>query len=164
VPVLSAMPNPDLPAPSLAAGITLFNQGHYYECHDVLEAIWMEASSTEKPFYQGILQIAVGLYHLGNHNWQGAAILLGEGVNRLRPFEPDYHGVAVASLVDCGWAWLMALQQAGASQVADLAQALEQTQTKEASLSATIAITVNGEQLILPVPLVSYVEELNPKA
>lgn len=110
--------------PRLGEGIALFNRGEYYACHDVLEAIWMEAATADKPFYQGILQIAVGLYHLGNLNWQGASILLGEGVNRLRPFEPAYAGVDIERLVDCGWAWLTALHQTGRERVAEVAAAI----------------------------------------
>ena len=116
----------------LGKGVDLFNSGEYYACHDLLEAIWMEANTLEKPFYQGILQIAVGLYHLGNHNWQGASILLGEGVNRLRPFEPAYAGVDVECLVDCGWAWLTALQQTGRERVAAVAAAIPQAQAASA--------------------------------
>ena len=101
---------PQVPDPALAEGIALFNRGEYYACHDALEAILDGGSLCGKTFLsKDILQIAVGLYHLGNHNWRGAMTLLGEGVNRLRAFEPDYEGVDVAKLVDCGWAWLMAL-------------------------------------------------------
>ena len=144
------------PAPeiSLAAGIVLFNQGDYYDCHDVLEALWMEANPTDKPFYQGILQIAVGLYHLGNHNWRGASILLGEGVNRLRPFEPSYGGVAVADLVDMGWAWLVALQQTGIDRVAEMAQALAQAQ----QTTTPQAITMADQSMTLPVPAIGISE------
>lgn len=142
--------------PTLTEGIILFNRGDYYACHDVLEAIWMEASTSEKGFYQGILQIAVGFYHLGNHNWQGAMTLLGEGVNRLRAFEPDYRGVDVVRLVDCGWAWLTALNTIGAEQVTILAavatQALVNPPTAEnANAQAEVSLTVNGGTLILPV-------------
>ncbi|MFH7242645.1 MAG: DUF309 domain-containing protein [Spirulina sp.] len=144
----------DAPEVSLVAGITLFNQGEYYDCHDVLEALWIEADPTEKPFYQGILQIAVGLYHLGNRNWRGATILLGEGVNRLRPFEPSYGGVAVADLVDVGWAWLVALQQTGIDRVEDVAQALAQTQQTTTPQSVTLG---DGE-LGLPVPAIAVAE------
>lgn len=112
----------------LGKGVDLFNSGEYYACHDLLESIWMEANTLEKPFYQGILQVAVGLYHLGNHNWQGASILLGEGVNRLRPFEPAYAGVDVERLVDCGWAWLTALHQTGRERVVKVAAAIPQAQ------------------------------------
>jgi len=137
--------------PALTEGIAQFNRGDYYACHDTLEAIWMEAPPGERPFYQGMLQIAVGLYHLGNHNWQGAAILLGEGTRRLDPFEPAYGGVAVAALVDCGLDWLHALQQSGPERVADLAAAL-------ASASATAAPqAVAGLETPLPWPQIGLV-------
>jgi uncharacterized protein len=142
------------PEVSLTAGIALFNQGQYYDCHDVLEALWMEAESMEKSFYQGILQIAVGLYHLGNHNWRGATILLGEGVHRLRPFEPSYGGVAVADLVDLGWAWLVALQHTGIDRVADLAQSLAQTQ----QTGMPQVVTVADQSMTLPVPVIGMTE------
>ncbi|MEY3299743.1 MAG: hypothetical protein RLZZ597_3003 [Cyanobacteriota bacterium] len=140
---------------ALHQGIDLFNRGAYYDCHDVLEALWMEANPTDKPFYQGMLQIAVGLYHLANGNWRGATILLGEGVNRLRPFEPSYYGVAVADLVDNGWAWLMALQQVGEGQVADLAQAAEEARGSSLPIEITLATT--GERLKLPRPIITLI-------
>ena len=59
-------------APEFWQGVQQFNQREYYACHDTLEAIWMEASEPEKTFYQGILQIAVALYHLSNQNLRGA--------------------------------------------------------------------------------------------
>ncbi|MBD2232355.1 DUF309 domain-containing protein [Phormidium tenue] len=135
----------------LREGIALFNQGNYYACHDVLEAIWMEASTLEKPFYQGILQIAVGLYHLGNHNWQGASILLGEGVNRLRPFEPTYGGIDIERLVDCGWAWLTALHQSGPERVADVAAAALQAQKEPAAeVDSKAVVAIAGVEHRLP--------------
>ncbi|MGB3297901.1 MAG: DUF309 domain-containing protein [Phormidesmis sp.] len=94
-------------------GVAEFNQQAFYACHDTLEAIWMEAETAEKPFYQGILQIAVGFYHLGNLNWRGGAILLGEGVHRLRRFEPSYRGIVVDELVDQAADWLARVQLAG---------------------------------------------------
>lgn len=114
-------------SPSLLSGIHQFNQGEYYACHDTLEAIWMAAETTEKPFFQGILQLAVGLYHLGNLNWRGAAILLGEGMRRLEPFEPSYANVDVTALLDCADDWLATLQQLGPDQVNLLATALQLT-------------------------------------
>lgn len=139
--------------PRLGEGVLLFNRGDYYACHDVLEAIWMEASTLDKPFYQGILQIAVGLYHLSNHNWQGASILLGEGTNRLRPFESAYRGINVERLVDCGWAWLTALHQSGPERVAEVAAAVPQAQGEPATgvdLRAVVAIAVGDGSLSLP--------------
>lgn len=100
-------------------GIEEFNSKQFYTCHDTLEALWMEAGEPEKRFYQGLLQISVGLYHLGNQNWRGAVILLGEGINRLSYYQPSYAGIAVADLLQQSTQLLNALQQAGSEKVAD---------------------------------------------
>jgi uncharacterized protein len=93
-------------------GIDQFNQGEFYACHDTLEAIWMESLETDKPFFQGILQMAVALYHWQNGNVRGATILMGEGINRLGKYLPDYAEVDVAQLIEDGRRILMQLQQA----------------------------------------------------
>ncbi|MDY7012991.1 MAG: DUF309 domain-containing protein, partial [Cyanobacteriota bacterium] len=64
--------------PAFQQGVEEFNRQEFYTCHDTLEALWMDSTEPDKTFYQGILQIAVGCYHLGNSNWHGAVTLLGE--------------------------------------------------------------------------------------
>ncbi|WP_242042196.1 DUF309 domain-containing protein [Leptolyngbya sp. FACHB-541] len=103
-------------------GVEQFNQREFYDCHDTLEALWMDSVEPEKRFYQGVLQIAVALHHLGNHNWRGAVILLGEGMNRLRHYQPVYSGVNVTQLLNQAADLLAMLQQVGAERVADLVQ------------------------------------------
>jgi uncharacterized protein len=92
-------------------GIEQFNRGQFYACHDTLEALWIEAAEPEKTFYQGILQIAVALYHLGNRNLRGAMILLGEGSNRLRRYPSIFAGVDVDNLLEQSATLLNFLQQ-----------------------------------------------------
>jgi predicted metal-dependent hydrolase len=92
-------------------GIEQFNAGEFYACHDILEAIWIDSLEPDKTFYQGILQIAVGLYHLGNSNRRGAMILLGEGSNRLRRYLPSYGGINVEKLLTQSVDLLTILQQ-----------------------------------------------------
>lgn len=92
-------------------GIEQFNSGQFYACHDTLEALWIEATEPEKTFYQGILQIAVALYHLGNRNLRGAMILLGEGSNRLRRYPSIFAGVDVDNLLEQSATLLNFLQQ-----------------------------------------------------
>lgn len=101
-------------------GVEQFNQGQFYACHDTLEALWMEATEPQKTFYQGILQIAVALYHLSNLNWRGAVILLGEGIHRLQRYPSTYAGVDVDELLASSAALLTVLQQAGPEKVSDL--------------------------------------------
>ncbi len=92
-------------------GIEQFNAGQFYACHDILEALWIDSIEPDKTFYQGILQIAVGLYHLGNRNRRGAMILLGEGSNRLRRYLPSYGGINVEELFTQSVDLLKTLQQ-----------------------------------------------------
>lgn len=99
--------------PEFWCGVEQFNQQQFYACHDTLEALWFEASEPDRSFYQGILQIAVACYHLGNSNWRGAVILLGEGINRLGSYSDDYAGIDVAQLITQSHHLLTTLQQAG---------------------------------------------------
>ncbi|MEH2202565.1 MAG: DUF309 domain-containing protein [Nostoc sp.] len=99
-------------------GVEQFNSGQFYACHDTLEALWIEAGEPEKSFYQGILQIAVALYHLENRNWRGAVILLGEGSNRLRRYPSSYSGIDVDELLSESAVLLTNLQQIGPDKIA----------------------------------------------
>jgi uncharacterized protein len=101
--------------PAFWEGVEQFNQQEFYACHDTLEAIWMEAAEPQRTFYQGVLQIAVALYHLGNDNLRGAAILLGEGTHRLRRYQPSYADVDVTALLTQSTELLTTLQQAQVS-------------------------------------------------
>jgi predicted metal-dependent hydrolase len=98
-------------------GIEQFNQGDFYACHDTLEAIWMEAIAVDRNFYQGILQIAVGCYHLENYNWRGAVILLGEGIRRIQDYQPTYHDIDVSHLWQQSYQLLQTLQQVDPAQL-----------------------------------------------
>ena len=109
-------------------GVEQFNQQQFYACHDTLEALWMEAPEPEKTFYQGILQIAVACYHLGNHNWRGAVILLGEGTKKLQDYQPEYAQVNVSNLVEQSSQLLTDLQQIDPTDIAKFALDLTESE------------------------------------
>lgn len=92
--------------------IAQFNHRQYYECHDTLEPLWMEATEPDRSFLQGILQIAVALYHLDHQNLRGAIILLGEGRYRLHQYCPMFFDVDITDLVEQSGQWLHILQMA----------------------------------------------------
>ncbi|AFZ37393.1 protein of unknown function DUF309 [Stanieria cyanosphaera PCC 7437] len=108
-------------------GIEQFNQQEFYACHDTLEALWLEAVEPDKNFYQGILQIAVACYHLGNQNWRGAVILLGEGIKRLSNYQPIYEEIDVASLIEESSQLLQQLQQIEPEHIQEFTRQLNQT-------------------------------------
>lgn len=106
-------------------GVSEFNQHEFYACHDTLEALWMEAPEPQKRFYQGVLQIAVGCYHLGNHNGRGAMILLGEGIKRLKDYLPIYEQIDVTQLLEESSELLSLVQQTEPDELARLVQKFE---------------------------------------
>lgn len=106
-------------------GVEEFNQQQFYACHDILEALWIDAEEVDKKFYQGVLQIAVGCYHLGNLNWRGAVILLGEGISRLTSYEPEYQTIDVSELVKESYQLLQGLQQIQPEQVGEFVSQLQ---------------------------------------
>lgn len=122
--------------PEFWQGVEQFNQRQFYDCHDTLEALWIEASQLEKKFYQGILQVAVGLYHLSNSNWRGAVILMGEGLGRLQAYLPDHANLDIATFVADTNLLLKTLQAAGAEQVSTIFAELNQPKA-ETDLNAT---------------------------
>jgi uncharacterized protein len=143
------MPEPS--APNFWQGVDQFNQHEFYACHDTLEALWMEAVDPDKTFYQGILQVAVALYHLGNENLRGAVILLGEGINRLRRYEPDYAEIDVSGFVARSAELLALLQHTEPEQVGAIATQL---------FSQTGSLQPMGSDHPLLLPVIIRLEEV----
>ena len=82
------MPDPDdwpdhLP-PAFYDGLDQLNRGEYYACHETLESLWIPEKRSVREIYQGVLQIAVGCYHLTvRGNFRGAVNKLDAGARRL---------------------------------------------------------------------------------
>ena len=115
--------------------ITQFNSGDYYACHDTLEAIWNDSWQSDRAFYQGILQIAVGLYHLKSQNWHGAAILLGEGTSRLPSYLPEYQSIDVENLLEDSLHILRTVQTNGKERIGETLKQIEQGDLKIPKIS-----------------------------
>ena len=64
--------------------LNLFNNQKWYEAHDAFEDIWNTVDGDERQIIQGILQVSVSQFHLNKGNINGATILLGEGLGRIK--------------------------------------------------------------------------------
>jgi predicted metal-dependent hydrolase len=86
-------------------GIEEFNRQFFFEAHDLWEEIWVETVGDHRLFYQGMIQSAVGFYHLSNGNLKGACSQFGKALSKLELYLPEYHGIdtqsLVKALVDC---------------------------------------------------------------
>lgn len=84
----------------LQKAIEEFNSGEWFECHETLEELWVGEKGELRDFYQGLLQIAVALYHWRNGNLKGALGLLRKGSACLRRVPSPCRGVDVARLIE----------------------------------------------------------------
>ena len=92
------MPSKSQCPAELLKGIDEFNGQQFFECHETLEALWQKQPEPERQFTQGIIQIAVGYYHLLRGNREGAIKLFARGLARIRNYEPQHRGINVTAL------------------------------------------------------------------
>lgn len=77
-----------------------FDANMPFHAHEVLEGTWKSCPTAERPLWQGLAQLAVGLTHLLRGNRIGAASLLRQGHDRLVAFEVDPpHSLDVGGLL-----------------------------------------------------------------
>ena len=91
------------PAGFLNYAQQLLDDGRAFHAHEVLEAAWKNRPAQERPLWQGLAQLAVGVTHVQRGNPAGAAALLRRGAERLREVDdPVPHDVDTAGLI--AWA------------------------------------------------------------
>ena len=78
---------------ALRRGAEEFNAGYYFECHDTLEEAWAGIRGEARDFFQGLIQVSVGLYHWRNGNAGGAATMLERGDEAPLPLPGDLRRV-----------------------------------------------------------------------
>ena len=82
--------------------IKYMNEEDYFESHEVLESYW---HSDRIDFYKGLIQVAVGLFHLRTGNIAGSRQLLTRAHQLLKPYSPEFRALNVervlAYIEDC---------------------------------------------------------------
>lgn len=110
----------DAPPEELLLAIQQFNSGQWYDCHETLEELWIGEEWELRDFFQGILQVAVALYHWRNGNYAGAISLLTGGVRLLKHVSDSCLRVDVARLIGDAMRVREALEQLGEEQMHEL--------------------------------------------
>src|SRR3990172_2227040 len=87
-------------------GIDCFNRRQFFTCHEVLEEIWLAEPPEEKPFYQGLIQVAAAFHHFQRSNLHGLEVLLRAGAEKLGRYPSNYHGIDVGALLWALEPWL----------------------------------------------------------
>ena len=81
--------------------LNLFNKQKWYEAHDAFEDIWNTLDGDERQIIQGILQVSVSQFHLSKGNLNGATILMGEGLGRIKSRTNIDLGIDLESFCKC---------------------------------------------------------------
>ena len=81
----------------LLQAVAAFNARAYWDCHHLLEPLWLADRSPARDFFKGLIQVAGGLYHVDRGNRAGAVSLLRKGPEYLRPFVSHCQGLDVAA-------------------------------------------------------------------
>ncbi|OGW86688.1 MAG: hypothetical protein A3C35_03810 [Omnitrophica bacterium RIFCSPHIGHO2_02_FULL_46_11] len=80
-------------------GIALFNEEEFFECHEVIEDLWLATQDEHKDLYKGVIQAAVALHHLKNGNVSGARKLFKTSSRYLGKYTPEALGLNVEKLL-----------------------------------------------------------------
>lgn len=78
-------------------GIQLFNEGEFFEAHEVWEDCWHEAYGTKYEFYQGMIQCAVALEHYRRSNPRGVVSLYDSYRKHFRDVPETFMGLDLKS-------------------------------------------------------------------
>ena len=79
-------------------GFVLFNEGHYFEAHEELEAAWRDERGAIRQLYQGILEAAVTYLHITRNNYVGAFKVYGRSMRWLKDWPEHCRGIDVGQL------------------------------------------------------------------
>jgi predicted metal-dependent hydrolase len=82
----------------LQRGIHLFNEGEFFECHEVLEEAWTPERGPRRLFLQSLIHVAVGFYHCGRGNPVGACRQLRKALRKMESYLPSWEGVDTGRL------------------------------------------------------------------
>ena len=83
-------------------GLHLFNKKEYFECHDVIEELWLATPSDDRyrDLYKGVIQAAASLYQFERGVSSGAQGLCRTALGYLKKYRPSALGLNVERLIE----------------------------------------------------------------
>ena len=82
-------------------GLELFNEGEYFECHEVIEDLWLETDPKDpyRDLYKGVIQAAAAIYQFDRGILSGALGLFKTSTECLESYKPKVLGLDVQKLI-----------------------------------------------------------------
>ena len=88
--------------PRFIKGLELFNRHDFYECHEIIESLWLQTPSEDgyRDLYKGVIQAAAALYQFQRGILSGARSLYRTSVAYLGKYAPRSLGLDVSRLME----------------------------------------------------------------
>lgn len=87
--------------PRFLRGLVLFDEREFFECHEVIEDLWLETPSEDpyRDLYKGVIQAAAAIYQLERGILSGALGLYRTSLGYLEGYRPVSLGLNVDELI-----------------------------------------------------------------
>src|SRR5277367_5695331 len=90
-----------------------FNEGLFYEAHDVLEELWLaDRQGSNYSFYKGMIQLAGAFVHLQKDRLRPAAALFKLAETNLEKYSHEHEHLNLAAICALIEKWLKDLESA----------------------------------------------------
>ena|SRR5918999_3184079 len=99
----------------LREGIRLFNERRFFDCHEVLEGFYHEAEEANRPFLEGLIQMAAAFRLFCDFGEvKGAVRMIYQALIRFENYQPTFLQVRVQDLCQAAEKWAKAAEHAEA--------------------------------------------------
>jgi uncharacterized protein len=97
----------------LREGISLFNDGRFFESHEILEEFYQETENAHKPFLEGLIQLAAAFRLYADFGEvKGPVRMIHQALIRFENYQPSYLEIRLKELSEALEAWA---KEAGAA-------------------------------------------------
>ena len=91
--------------------VELFNERYFYDCHEVLEDLWLDDIGPARRFYQGLIHLATAFQHLFRGNRAGAEQRFRSTLDYLSEYPHVFEGLNLETIRANIHYWLAKLQK-----------------------------------------------------
>lgn len=96
----------------LREGIGLFNDGQFFQCHDILETLYHEADEAQKPFLEGLVQLAAAFRIFCDFGEiKGPVRMIYQALIRFENYQPTFLAIRVKDFCQAAEAWAKAAEK-----------------------------------------------------
>jgi uncharacterized protein len=101
----------------LREGITLFNEGRFFESHEALENFYQDAEPANKAFLEGLIQLAAAFRIFADFGQvKGPVRMIRQALIRFENYQPAFLQIRVKELSEAMETWANEAEAADAPQ------------------------------------------------